>query len=194
VPVRGMEIIQPGGKTVPFFMPPGTLPEDFGTDEEDEEVEFDDILADIDDYYAETQEQLGPNEAYILPKEWLVGFLTSMRDEGFEPDELDDFLTNVTDFLFYLDEGFDTPATLADLQGYHLSEFFTDFWDEHIEPDAEPDTSFEEKEEAMDTIFDLYDYLAEQNYIPQEVKNRVEQAADILFDEEDKITPIPRPK
>ena len=190
-PIRGMEIIRPGGKTSPLFMPPGMLPDDFGDDEDtDEEFDFDDLLAEIDEYYAEPPEQPGSKKPDILPKEWLVNFLTSLYEQRVDPEELDEYWTDISDFLFYLDTGDNSPATLTDIQGYHLSEFLTDFWDENIEAD----TSIEEKDEAMQTIFELYDYLAEYSLIPQEVANRVEETADILFDADDEITRIPRSK
>ena len=119
-----------------------------------------------------------------------MNFLTSLYEQRVDPEELDEYWTDISDFLFYLDTGDNSPATLTDIQGYHLSEFLTDFWDKNIEAD----TSIEEKDEAMQTIFELYDYLAEYSLIPQEVANRVEETADILFDADDEITRIPRSK
>jgi hypothetical protein len=189
-PVRGMEIIGPDGQPMPVVMMGGPDDEDWDDFEEDEVEDFDDVLINVDDYYEEVEENLDEDQEYILPYDWVVGYLAARHEEGFEPQELDDYWLDLSDFLFYLDEGYDTPQTLADIQGYHLSEFVTVFWDDNIEDD----TPIEEKDEAIETVCDLYDYLAQQKHVPAETAKRVAEAADLLFSQPDELTPIPRPE
>jgi hypothetical protein len=189
-PVRGMEIIGPDGEAI-AVMPMEDLDDEFWDELEEDEIEdFDDLLANVEDYYEEVNETLDEGQAYILPHDWMVSYLTARHEAGFEPDELDEFWLDLSDFLLYLDEGYNTPKTLADIQGHHLSEFVSDFWDEHIDKEAPAD----EKEEAVETVRDLYDYLAEQKLIPAEAAKRVAAAADTLFSQPDELTPIPRPE
>ena len=189
-PVRGMEIIGPDGQPMPVVRMGDLDDEDWDDFEEDEVEDFDDVLINVDDYYEEVEENLDEGQEYILPYDWAVGYLTARHEQGFEPQELDDYWLDLSDFLSYLDEGYDTPKSLADVQGYHLSEFVTDFWDENIEDD----TPVEEKGEAIETVRDLYEYLAQQKHIPAEAAKRVAEAADLLFSQPDELTPIPRPE
>jgi hypothetical protein len=188
-PVRGMSIIGPDGEPMPVVVMGDLDDEDWDDFEEDEIEDFDDLLMEIEDYYKEIKENLDEGQEYILPYDWVVDYLTARHEEGFEPQELDDFWLDLSDFLLYLDEGYDTPQTLADIQGYHLSEFVTEFWDENIE-----DTPIEEKDEAVETVCDLYEYLAQKKHIPAEAAKRVAEAADLLFGQPDELTPIPRPE
>jgi hypothetical protein len=185
-----MEIIGPDGEPMPVVVM-GDPDDEFWDDLEEDEVEdFDDLLMDIGDYYEGMKENLDKGQEYILPYDWAAGYLIARHEEGFELQELDDYWLELSEFLYYLDEGFDTPQTLADIQGYHLSEFVTDFWNENIEDD----TPIEEKDEAVETVRDLYEYLAQQKHIPEEAAKRVAEAADLLFSQPDELTLILRPE
>jgi hypothetical protein len=183
-PVRGMEIIGPDGIPMPVI----TM--DDLDDEEEDEFDLDDLLLDVEEYYLEDEEEEFDEEEEepILPYNWAVNYLIDRYNEGNDADELDDQWDDIRDFLFYMEEGDDAPSILADIQGCHLSEFVTDFWDEEIEEE----TPIEYKQQAIETIRDLYDYLATQGHISADSVKRVTKAATTLFSQPNKLTPIPR--
>lgn len=198
-PVRGMEIIGPGGKPIPIIGM-GDL-DDF--EGEEYQLTLDDLLDEVEQfYYADEVEEEAfveevdeseeeEEEEELIPYHWMVDYLTTRHNEGMDPEELSDRWDNLTEFIFYLD-GLDhePPETLTDLQGYHLSEFITDYWAETIW--AGENTTVGEKEFIIDSIQDLYEYLAEQGHVPTDIVKRINDAAAILFKQRNKLTPISR--
>ncbi|MEW5957165.1 MAG: hypothetical protein AB1801_05555, partial [Chloroflexota bacterium] len=188
-PVRGMEIVGPGGVPLPLVV--GDL-EDW--EAEEYEFDLDDLLDEVDEFYQSEEEPAETGAAAhreaVLPADWMIGYLTACHNEGADAEELTDSWDNLVEFILYLEDGDDPPATLADVQGYHLSEFITDYWDENI-PEGET-TSLEEKDFVIESIRDLYDYLAEQGHIPADAAKRVNAAVAALFSRPNKITPISR--
>ncbi len=185
-PIRGMEIIGPDGEPIPVMI--GDLDDEDWEDEE-YEFDFDDLLVEVDDYYTELAEELEAGETFILPHEWVVDYLTARFEEGIDEEELDHRWDDLSEFMFFLDIGDDTPSTLADIQDYQLSEFITEFWDENVEEEEEI-IPVEEKQYVMETIEDLYTYLAAQGHVPTEAAQRVAGAVKTLFSRKDKVTPI----
>ena len=196
-PVRGMEIIGPDGTPMPVI----TMDELEDWEDEEYELTFDDILDSVEEFYLEdyleeddseeerdTEEEEAEEEA--VPYEWMVDYLTTRFNEGVDVEELDDRWDNLTEFLLYLDEGDDPPETLTDLQGYHLSEFITTYWDEYVF--AGETSPIAEKQFVIDTVQDLCDYLAKQEHIPADTAKRVKSAAATLFSNPNEITPISR--
>ncbi|MBN1220739.1 MAG: hypothetical protein JXM69_17595 [Anaerolineae bacterium] len=183
-PIRGLEIIGPKGERMPV-MALGDPNDDVFEDEIDD---FNGLLAEVADYYDGLQNKLDEHGEYILPYDWLVDYLNARYEQGIEVDELNDYWLDLSDFLSYLDEGYDTPPTLADIQGYHLSEFITEFWDDNIEEELSP----EERGEVVNAICDLYNYLAEQKHLLAKVARRVSEAAESIFEKPGQLTPIPR--
>ncbi len=199
-PVRGMEIIGPGGKPISIFEMDDL--EDF--EDEQYELTLDDLLDEVEQFYLgdsdeeevfveeanESEDEEGEEEE-LIPYDWMVDYLTTRHNEGMDPEELGDRWDNLTEFIFYLDDpDYEPPETLADLQGYHLSEFITDYWDDNI-LEAET-TTVEEKEFIIASIQDLYEYLAERGHVPADVAKRVNAAAAALFKRRNKVTPISR--
>ena len=195
-PIRGMEIIGPDGMPMPIITM-GDL------DFENEEYEYtlDDLLDEVEQFYHadETEEEAlveevdesEEEEEELIPYDWMVDYLTTRHNEGMEPEELGDRWDNLSEFMFYLDDSdYDPPESLADLQGYHLSEFITDFWDENL-LEAET-TTVAEREFIINSIQDLYEYLAERGHVPTDVVKRISDAAATIFKQRNKITPIPR--
>jgi hypothetical protein len=185
-PVRGLEIIGPNGEPMPVIVMGGPPDDDWAEFEEDEADEFDDLLTEVEDYYFGEDED--SSEAFIIPYDWVVDYLTARYDEGVDLAELDERWMDLADFMYYADEADDAPSTLTDIQGAHLSHFVIDFWDEEIEDHSPRET----KQHAIETIRDLYAYLAAQGHIPAEAASRVTQAAKILFSHPKKLTPIPK--
>ena len=196
-PVRGMEIIGPDGTPMPVI----TMDELEDWEDEEYELTFDDILDSVEEFYLEdyleeddseeerdTEEEEAEEEA--VPYEWMVDYLTTRFNEGVDVEELDDRWDNLTEFLLYLDEGDDPPETLTDLQGYHLSEFITTYWDEYVF--AGETSPIAEKQFVIDTVQDLCDYLAKQEHIPADTAKRVKSAAATLFSNPNEIAPISR--
>lgn len=95
---------------------------------------------------------------------------------------------DLCDFMYYADTHEAAPTELAEVQGFHLSEFVTEFWDKEIDEES----PLEEKQHTIETIHDLYAYLADQGHISGEVSARVAQAAATLLSQPDQLTPIPR--
>jgi hypothetical protein len=161
--------------------------EDWDDLEEDDIVDLDDLLLQVDDYYADDEEDLDEGEGeFILPYDWTVDYLTTRHNEGIDIEELDERWNDLCDYMFYLDERDDAPSTLADIQGHHLSEFIIEFWDEEIEDE----TPLAFKRHAIETIRDLYTYLAAQEHISKDADHRVTKAAAALFKRKNKLTPI----
>lgn len=182
-PVRGMEIIGPHGEPI-SVMTTDDLPDE-------EWDELDELLSEVDEYYygeegEEIEEDEEIDEAFILPYDWAIDYLTARYEEGVDIEELDERWLDLADFMYYADADEDTPPALADIQGYHLSRFVIGFWDEEL--DAE--NPLEEKQHAVETIRDLYAYLADQEHIPAEVAARVAQAAKTLLSQPETLTPI----
>jgi hypothetical protein len=202
-PVRGMEIIGPDGTPMSVI----TMDELEDWEDEEYELTFDDILDSVEQFYLadypeeedseeewdteeEDSEEEWDSEEEPVPYEWMVDYLTTRLNEGIDVEELDDRWDNLAEFLLYLDVGDDPPETLADLQGYHLSEFITAYWDEYV---FSGETSpIEERQFVIDTIQDLCDYLAKQEHIPADTAKRVKSAAATLFSNPNEITSISR--
>lgn len=188
-PVRGMEIIGPDGQPMPVI-----IPEDFYTEEdEDEEYTLDDLLDEVDKYYAEDEDESAGeliinDEGFLVPYEWAAEYLEDRFEEGIELDELEERWMDLCDFMYYADTHEAAPTELAEVQGFHLSEFVTEFWDKEIDEES----PLEEKQHTIETIHDLYAYLADQGHISGEVSARVAQAAATLLSQPDQLTPIPR--
>jgi hypothetical protein len=75
---------------------------------------------------------------------------------------------------------------LAEIECVDLSLFVTDFWDEMITDE----TSLADRRHAVETIRDLYTYLAEQELLPAEAAARIAAAANTLLSRPDRLTPI----
>lgn len=193
-PVRGMEIIGPDGTPMPVIR----LGDLEGWEDEEYEPTIEDILDDVESFYESNQ----PDEAEeadediidaeaLLPSGWLVDYLTTRFNEGFQVVELDERLDNLCEFILYLgDEEYAPPETMADIQGYHLSEFIIGYWENEVW--GGKTASVGEREFIIDSVQDLYDYLAEQGHIPADAAKRVEQAATTLFSSPNELTAISR--
>jgi hypothetical protein len=181
-PVRGMEIIGPDGKAIPIMV--------FGDLDEaawnDEPYTFDDLMAEVNDYYQVEDEEDLDEEA--IPFDWVIGYLETRYNQNISVEELEARWDDLCDFMFYLSGDDEAPAELAEVQGYHLSEFITDFWDEEMERGAE--TPLDEKRHVIETIRDFYTYLAQQSYISSEASQNVTKAAAALFSQPHRLTPI----
>ncbi len=172
-PVRGKEIIGPDG------IPMSVITMD-NLDGEEEECDLDDLLFEVEEFYLADEEEFDgekEEEEPILPYNWAVNYLSARYNEGIEVYELDDRWGDICDFLFYMEGDDDAPSTLADIQDCHLSGFITEFWVEEIGEK----TSIEHKQQAMEAIRDLYDYLAAQGHIPVDSAKRVAKATTNLF-------------
>ena len=192
-PIRGMEIIGPDGTPMPVI----TIGDLEDWEDEEYELTLDDILDDVEQFYhpdaseeEDSDEDVDEDEE-LIPHEWVVDYLTTRHTEGIDVEELDDRWDNLGEFIFYLDEeSNDPPEALADIQGYHLSEFIIGYWDENIW--AGETATVEEKKFVVDSICDLYDYLAVQGHVPADAAKRVNQAAAILFSQPNQLTSISR--
>ncbi len=168
-------------------------PEDL-TEEGEEaffEFDFDELLSEVNDYYEQLDEDLEEGERFVLPQEWLVDYLVTRYEEDGDTEDLINRWDNLTDFMAYLDEYDDSPESLADIQGYHLSEFIIDYWEEYVVPWGDMESA-EEREEVIDTINDLYAYLATQKHIPMASAERVAEAVKTIFSRENELISIPR--
>ncbi len=191
-PVRGMEIIGPDGTPIPLMMTGGPYADD-EVDEDDEEYTLDDLLDEVDNYYAEDEDESAGeliinDEGFLVPYDWTFEYLEARFAEGVELDELEERWMDLCDFMYYADVHEDPPAKLEEVQGFHLSEFVTEFWDAEIDEES----PLEEKQHALETLQDLYAYLAAQDHIPGEASARVAQAAATLLSRPSELTPIPR--
>jgi hypothetical protein len=191
-PVRGMEIIGPDGKPIPLMITGGPYAADEDEFEADEIFTLDDLLYEVEDYYFEDDEspddQVIDDEAFILPYDWAADYLTDRFNEGIDLDELQERWMDLCDFMYYADVHEQAPSKLAEIQGFHVSEFITEFWDNEIDEES----PLEERQHAVETLRDLYAYLAAQEHIPYEAATRVTEAAHTLFSSPDQLTPILR--
>jgi hypothetical protein len=198
-PVQGMEIIGPDGQPMPVaFM--GGPDQDFWDDGgEDDLYTLKDLLDEVEAYYfsGDTEEEteileegiIEPNEsADFVPYEWAIDYLSARSDEGIDVEELDERWMDLADLMYYADTSDHAPTHLTELQGYHLSELVIDFWNKEFDKRS-PRI---ERQHTLETIQDLYAYLAAQAHIPKEVAIRVEQAVTTLLSHPQKLTPIPR--
>jgi hypothetical protein len=127
-----------------------------------------------------------------------VGDLEGWEDEEEYEPTIEDILDDLEEFYEFNqpdgaedpDEDYDPPATPADIQGYHLSEFITDYWENEVW--GGETASIGQREFIIDSVQDLYGYLAEQGHIPTDAAKRVEQAVATLFRQTDELTPISR--
>lgn len=186
-PVRGMEIIGPDGEAIPIMV--------FGdageVEWDDEPYTFDELMVEVNDYYqVEAEADLDDEAEEAIPFDWVIGYLETRYNQNISVEELQARWDDLCDFIFYLSNDDEAPAELAELQGYHLSEFITDFLDEEIRGGIE--MPLDDKQHIIETIRDFYSYLARQSYISPEASQGVAKAAATLFSQPNKLTPIYR--
>jgi hypothetical protein len=194
-----MEIIGPDGQPMPVIFMGGSDQDFWDDDVEDDAYTLEDLLDEVEEYYfnEDTEEEteileagiIEPNEsAYFVPYEWTVDYLSARSDEGIDMEELNQRWMDLADLMYYADTSDHAPTHLAELQGYHLSELVIDFWNKEFDKHS-PRT---ERQHTLETIQDLYAYLAAQAHIPKEAAVRVEQAVTALLRHPKKLNPIPR--
>jgi hypothetical protein len=169
-PQRGLEFVGPDGQIITVIDP------DELDDWDEEPFTFDDLLDEVNDYY--TEEEMEEEGEPPIAYEWVVAYLETRHGQNISPEELGARWDNLGDFMTYLDE---TGVSLAEIEQEQLHEFMTDFWDEEIEPFVE--TLIEEKQHVIETVRDLYVFLAEKGYIPGEVSQSVTRGAATLVNE-----------
>jgi site-specific recombinase XerD len=152
----------------------------------DQEFSFEDVLTDVEEYYLpETDNGKKP-----IPHNWVTHYLSTQDNKGLNPDEVYDIWGNICDFMFFLEE---ESIPLEAVQGYHLSEFITEFWENKLNYVASPqEIAIEIKQDTVETIQDLYWFLAQQKYISDDVAKRVRQATATILQKEGQLTPIPK--
>jgi len=180
-PIRGMQVITgPDGKDI-------VLLDDF-LGEDMEEPSFEAVLFEVEGYYSsETDDDEEP-----IPHNWVTHYLTTQHNKGIDPDELYDRWDNIGDFMFFLNQADDAPKSLEDIQGYHLSEFITEFWDKELTYTGPVQTTTEAKRNVIKTVQDLYLFLAQQKYISDTAAKQVSKAAATILQKEGQLTPIPK--
>ena len=94
--------------------------------------------------------------------------------------------------MFFLDQADDAPKSLEDIQGYHLREFITEFWDKELTYTGPVQTTTEAKRNVIKTVQDLYLFLAQQKYISDAAAKQVINAAATILQKEGQLTPIPK--
>ncbi len=187
-PVRGMQFITGAdGEKMPVVVL-GDL-DDLDEDEW-EEVEFADLREEVDEYYySETDDEDEDDEEeeeFPIPYDWVMLYLTDGYDKGLDVEELDDCWQDLCDFMFYLTEDNEAPTDLTKVQGYHLSQFVTEFWEHEI---VEDDLA-ESKRHAVETVRDLYNFLSKRKFIPRASAKQISKAAAKILRYPDKLTPI----
>jgi hypothetical protein len=194
-PLRGMEVLGLDGKPVIFMGGPDEdklleVLKDMAVDEpgeDDEYDEFDDLLLEIEEYYFdEDEEEPTTDEDFLIPYDWTVDYLTTRYNQGIDPDELDDRWMDLADFMYYANISEQPPTELTEVQGFHLSEFVTIFWDAEIDEES----PVEERQHTLETIQDLYTFLAAERHVPDKVTQRVKQAVATLLSQPGQLTPI----
>jgi hypothetical protein len=173
-PQRGVEFVGPDGHIITVIDPEDL--EDADWDEEP--FTFDDLLGEVNDYYLDDEEKLEEDEKPPIDYEWMVNYLKTRHAQDISPEELGARWDHLFDFMAYLEE---TGVNLTEVEQEQLQEFITDFWDEEIEPFVE--TPVEEKQHVIETVRDLYAYLAEKEYIPAETSRTIAKAAATLVRE-----------
>jgi hypothetical protein len=171
--------------------PPADEDEVFDLEEEAEDLEeeelysFADVLADVE---ATCEDDL-TGLPWLQP-EWIREYLTSLSPD---PDDLEsddeelDFIIerwmDLKDFLLYLDEHAYEIHALADLRGFHLSEYL-------VEEAAGSDE--DDGRIRAEAISDFFTYLARRGLIPSDVPCLPELAQIVA--QPNKLSLLSRPK
>ncbi len=201
-PIRGMEVFGPDGKPIPMTFDgvhEGLFENLF---DDDEEYTLEDLIDEVTEYYFEDETDddeddeadetaetiiIQPDESTeFIPYEWTVEYLSTRFDEGIDLEELQERWMDLQDLIYYADASDEVPPDMVDLQGYHLSQLVTDFWDEEFDEDS----PYDERQHTLQTIQDLYVFLTAQHHLPAEASARINQAVQTLLSRPDRLTRI----
>ncbi|MEM7343196.1 MAG: hypothetical protein AAF485_03055 [Chloroflexota bacterium] len=154
-----------------------------------EDITIDEIFWDIDGFYELEEDVPDETRERVLPKQWVQDYLSHCFNHGVEAFEIDEYWEAIADFVYYIETADQTPEQATEIEGHHLSHYLIEFWDDEL---GEEETPVEEKLYTLAVLRDLYVYLANHDYIPVPIAQRIDQAVDALTINPDTLTPIPK--
>ncbi len=139
------------------------------------------VLADVDDYYAEESAQL------LVSARHVHGYLTRLAAEN--PGAVAQAWSDIELLLWYFDEISDDLERLDHLADYQISELANEFLDDMIAEYVD----LASRQHLLHTLAGLYAYLSDQGIVRAATAIRVKAAVHELTQPKHKLSLIPRP-